>query len=161
MAAGPWLLDPAGDLGKHNGALRPDRQAELGPAVIEYLPTAVHIPVDRRGLRARQLGVGDGPPAAVAHLNEKRYIDDMAVREFGIRELRNHTKRVLEAAEAGDRVFLTNRGRRVAELRSTTRSPVATLLAKAAELSGTETGWADELAAAKQADRAAQSDRWD
>lgn len=84
----------------------------------------------------------------------------MAVREFGIRDLRNNTRQVLDAAEAGDQVFLTNRGRRVAELRSLTQSPVAALLARAEHLGGVDTGWGAELDAAKRADRAAQSDRW-
>lgn len=84
----------------------------------------------------------------------------MAVKEFGIRELRNQTRTVIAAVEAGDRVYLTRRGERVAELRSVKEPPVQSLLRRAAALPRRDTGWSDELAAAKQADRSAQVDRW-
>ena len=80
----------------------------------------------------------------------------MAVREFGVRALRNHTQDVLDAVEAGDQVYLTKRGVRVAEIRSTSESPVTSLLRKAAALMPVDTGWSDELAESKRADRAAQ-----
>ena len=51
----------------------------------------------------------------------------MATKEYGVRDLRNSTAKVLAAVEAGDQVFLTNRGKRVAELR-----PVAAASSKAA-----------------------------
>ncbi|HXH59353.1 type II toxin-antitoxin system prevent-host-death family antitoxin [Iamia sp.] len=37
-------------------------------------------------------------------------------REFGIRDLRNHTSRVIEAVEQGDAVYLTRRGERIARI---------------------------------------------
>lgn len=55
----------------------------------------------------------------------------VAVREFGIRALRNHTQEVLDAVDAGDVVFLTRRGVRVAEI---LRHRVATLDFVRAEL---------------------------
>lgn len=85
----------------------------------------------------------------------------MAVKEFGIRDLRNHTGRVLDAVEQGDQVFLTRRGERIAEITSTTQSPVMALLAKAESIGAIDTGWADDLAADKLADIEAQVDQWD
>ncbi len=37
-------------------------------------------------------------------------------REFGIRDLRNHTSRVIEAVQQGDTVYLTRRGERIARI---------------------------------------------
>lgn len=37
-------------------------------------------------------------------------------REFGIRDLRNHTSRVIEAVARGDTVYLTRRGKRIARI---------------------------------------------
>ncbi len=84
----------------------------------------------------------------------------MGVKEFGIRDLRNHTQTVIAAVEAGDQVFLTRRGERVAELRSVRESPIDALLRRAAALPKVDTGWSDELRRAKDADRASQVDRW-
>jgi prevent-host-death family protein len=84
----------------------------------------------------------------------------MAVKEFGIRDLRNHTQTVIDAVESGDRVYLTRRGERIAELRSVRESPVQSLLQRAAAIPTKDTGWSDELVTAKDADRAAQVDRW-
>jgi prevent-host-death family protein len=36
--------------------------------------------------------------------------------EIGVRELRNHTARVIDAVRSGDRVVLTVRGERVADI---------------------------------------------
>ncbi len=85
----------------------------------------------------------------------------MAVKEFGIRDLRNHTGQVVDAVEQGDRVFLTRRGERIAEITSIKQSPVVALLAKAESVGAIDTGWANELAADKLADIAAQAPRWD
>lgn len=41
----------------------------------------------------------------------------MATRDIGIKELRNHTSEVIDAVNAGETVFLTRRGIRVAEIR--------------------------------------------
>lgn len=100
------------------------------------------------------------PNVLVALSRRSCYNRFVAVREFGIRELRNDTRQVLDATEAGDLVFLTNRGRRVAELRSTSRSTVDALLERAAEIGGIDTDWLDELEGNKAADRSAQTDRW-
>ncbi|QWF21700.1 type II toxin-antitoxin system prevent-host-death family antitoxin [Nocardioides sp. LMS-CY] len=82
----------------------------------------------------------------------------MAVREFGIRELRNHTSRVLEAVRAGDVVYLTSRGDRVAEIRPAHNlRPIETLVAKAEQASSGDTGAFEELVDSKQADVAAQA----
>lgn len=82
----------------------------------------------------------------------------MAVREFGIRDLRNHTTRVLDAVRAGEVVYLTNRGDRVAEIRAVDRRrPVEALVEKAKQVSTGDTGAFDELMDAKRADTAAQA----
>lgn len=83
--------------------------------------------------------------------------DPVAAKEYGIRELRNNTAQVLAAVEAGEHVFLTNRGRRVAELR-----PVAAendtdrLLELADRISPGDTGAFEDLMRSKQDDLAAQ-----
>ena len=77
----------------------------------------------------------------------------MAVREVGIRELRNHTSRVLDAIRSGDVVFLTNRGHRVAEIRPVSESrPIESLIAKARQISTGDTGALEFLMASKQDD---------
>lgn len=77
----------------------------------------------------------------------------MASREVGIRDLRNHTSRVLDAVNAGETVYLTNRGHRVAEIRPVAPSrPIDTLVAKARRISRGDTGWQDELLATKEAE---------
>ena len=82
----------------------------------------------------------------------------MAVREFGIRDLRNHTARVLDAVRAGEVVYLTNRGDRVAEIRAVDgRRPVESLVEKAKQVSTGDTGSFEELMDAKRADTAAQA----
>ena len=81
----------------------------------------------------------------------------MAVREFGIRDLRNHTSRVLDAVRAGEIVYLTNRGTRVAEIRAVDRYPIESLVEKAKRISTGDTGAFDELMEAKRADTAAQA----
>lgn len=64
--------------------------------------------------------------------------------------------RVLDAVNAGETVYLTNRGRRVAEIRPVTPSrPIDRLVAKARRISRGDTGWQDELIAAKEAEIAA------
>lgn len=82
----------------------------------------------------------------------------MAVREFGIRDLRNHTSTVLDAVAAGETVYLTNRGHRVAEIRSVEgRAPIETLIEKARLVSAGDSGALDELLNAKRADTDAQA----
>ena len=84
----------------------------------------------------------------------------MAIREYGIRELRNHTNDVIEAVKGGDIVYVTRRGERVAELRPVEMpTPMDALLARAAALPKGDSGSLDELYAAKEHDRDVQADR--
>lgn len=86
----------------------------------------------------------------------------MATVEYGIRDLRNHTRVVLESVEKGDTVFLTNRGVRVAELKPVERRrPIDVLIDKAAAISRGDSGAFDELIADKEADLDAQRRRDD
>lgn len=81
----------------------------------------------------------------------------MAVKEYGIRDLRNHTAQVLAAVEAGEHVFVTNRGRRVAELRPVVpHNEIDALLDLADRISPGDTGAFDDLMQSKQDDLAAQ-----
>lgn len=81
----------------------------------------------------------------------------VAAKEYGIRDLRNHTAQVPAAVEAGDRVFLTNRVRRVAELRPVApENDIDRLLDLAARISPGDTGAFDELMHSKQDALAAQ-----
>ncbi len=89
----------------------------------------------------------------------------MAVKEYGVRDLRNDTASVLASVEAGDRVFLTNRGRRVAELRPVSpENDLDRLLDLADRLSPGDTGAFDELMENKRDDLVAQgakdTDEW-
>lgn len=81
----------------------------------------------------------------------------MATREYGVRDLRNNTAQVLAAVEAGDHVFLTNRGRRVAELRPVSGdNDIDRLLKLADQICPGDTGAFDDLMQTKQDDLAAQ-----
>ena len=88
----------------------------------------------------------------------------MATREYGVRDLRNNTAAVLAAVEHGDQVFLTNRGRRVAELRPVTADGgIDHLLELADQISPGDTGAFDDLQQSKLDDIAAQAgavDSW-
>ncbi|MEI7059372.1 type II toxin-antitoxin system prevent-host-death family antitoxin [Nocardioides sp. CCNWLW239] len=88
----------------------------------------------------------------------------MATREYGVRDLRNNTAAVLAAVEHGDQVFLTNRGRRVAELRPITHEgSIDRLLDLADEISPGDTGAFDDLQQSKLDDIEAQArgvDSW-
>lgn len=82
----------------------------------------------------------------------------MAVKEYGARDLRNHTSTVLRAVEDGDTVYLTNRGMRVAEIRPIDHDrPIDVLMEKARHISSGDTGALDELLASKDDDIAAQA----
>lgn len=82
----------------------------------------------------------------------------MAIREFGIRELRNHTSRVLDAVRAGDVVYLASRGQRVAEIRPINPvRPIDGLVERAERLSSGDTGAFGDLLDAKAADLEAQA----
>ena len=84
----------------------------------------------------------------------------VAVKEFGIRELRNDTNSLLDALDSGHQVFITRRGARVAELRVPEPvEEIERLLADADGLPAVDTGMYDELFEAKDDDVAAQSDR--
>lgn len=81
----------------------------------------------------------------------------MVTREYGIRDLRNNTAQVLAAVEAGEHVFLTNRGRRVAELRPVApENDIDRLLDLADRISPGDTGALADLMQSKQDDVAAQ-----
>ena len=80
--------------------------------------------------------------------------------EVSVRDLRNHTRDVIEAVEAGDTVYLTSRGRRIAEIRPISpRSDAERLVALIDALPNLDTGAADELADSKAASIAAQQRR--
>ena len=84
----------------------------------------------------------------------------MAVKEFGMRELRNNTNSLLDALDSGHQVFITRRGARVAEPRVPEPvEEIERLLADADRLPAVDTGMYDELFEAKDDDVAAQSDR--
>ena len=79
----------------------------------------------------------------------------MAVRTFSMRDLRNHTADVLEAARHDGEALISNRGRVVARLLphgSEDRSALDEFLEWAEEWDGTDTGWADEFAESKRID---------
>lgn len=81
----------------------------------------------------------------------------MATKEYGVRDLRNSTAKVLAAVEAGDQVFLTKHGKRVAELRPIVDEPeIERLLGIADRVSPGDTGAFDDLMLSKQDDLAAQ-----
>jgi prevent-host-death family protein len=89
--------------------------------------------------------------------------DDVSPKRFGVRDLRNDTAAVLEEAERSGAVYITRHGEVVAKLiphraDSDTRTPTRRMLDRIAGLARTETGWADEHAAAKRADIDAQDD---
>lgn len=82
----------------------------------------------------------------------------MATREYGVRDLRNSTAKVLAAVEAGDQVFLTNHGRRVAELRPVSHgTDIDRLLKLADRIPPGDTGAFDELMRSKREDIEAQA----
>jgi prevent-host-death family protein len=89
--------------------------------------------------------------------------DDVEPKRFGVRDLRNDTAAVLEEAERTGAVYITRNGEVVAKLvphraEPDTRTPTRRLLDRVAGLTGRETGWADEHAAAKRAEIEAQGD---
>lgn len=80
--------------------------------------------------------------------------------QVAIRELRNHTKDVLDAVERGEEVVLTRMGEPVALITPIDRS--ATVSAWLDDLEAepaTDTGWLDELAQARRDDDAADRRR--
>lgn len=81
----------------------------------------------------------------------------MATKEYGVRDLRNNTAKVLAAVAAGDHVFLTNRGKRVAEIRPIVQeTDIDRLINLADRLSPGDTGAFDDLMQSKQDDIEAQ-----
>ena len=86
--------------------------------------------------------------------------------EVGIRELRNHTSAILAALDKHEVVYLTNRGKRVAEIRPITdsgKSDLQMLMERADRMPKGETGHLDELLADKRASTSSPKDhgRWD
>ena len=89
--------------------------------------------------------------------------EDAGPKRFGVRDLRNDTAAVLDEAERSGAVYITRNGEVVAMLvphraEPDTRTPTRRLLDRLAGLTVTETGWADEHAAAKRAEIEAQGD---
>lgn len=67
-----------------------------------------------------------------------------------MRELRNHTGRVIEALQADDEVYLTNRGQRVAVIKPIVSDWSARVSALFAELPARDTGLMELLEADNQ-----------
>jgi prevent-host-death family protein len=87
------------------------------------------------------------------------YIAGMA-NDVSVRELRNHTSDVIRAVEAGDTVYLTSRGRRIAEIRPLrSRSDAQRLIDTIDALPRHDSGAAADLRAAKAASIAVQARR--
>lgn len=81
----------------------------------------------------------------------------VTTKEFGVRDLRNDTAQVIAAVQAGERVFLTNRGVRVAEIRPVaSESDLDRLLDLADRISPGDTGAFEDLRQSKADDVAAQ-----
>jgi prevent-host-death family protein len=94
---------------------------------------------------------------------ELAVVEDAEPKRFGVRDLRNDTAAVLDEAERSGAVYITRNGEVVAELvlhraETDTRTPTRRLLDRLAGLARSETGWADEHAAAKRAEIEAQGD---
>lgn len=70
--------------------------------------------------------------------------------EISMRELRNHTVRVLEAIQSDDEVYLTNRGQRVAVIKPIPGDWSARVASLLAELPGRDTGLMELLEADNQ-----------
>lgn len=88
---------------------------------------------------------------------------DQEPKRFGVRDLRNDTAAVLAEAERSGAVYITRNGEVVAKLvpyrdELDTRTPIQRLLDRVADLTHTDTGWADEHAETKRAELEAQDD---
>lgn len=81
--------------------------------------------------------------------------------EFGMRELRNHTKDVLKAIEAGRPVHLTNHGKRIATITPYVPDDIAQLVAMVDRMPRGDSGAHDELVASRTADAEAEDARED
>jgi prevent-host-death family protein len=80
--------------------------------------------------------------------------------DVSVRDLRNHTSDVIRAVEAGDTVYLTSRGRRIAEIRPMSpRSNAQRLIELIDALPVHDSGAMDDLRASKSASLAAQGRR--
>jgi prevent-host-death family protein len=80
--------------------------------------------------------------------------------DVSVRDLRNHTTDVIRAVEAGDTVYLTSRGRRIAEIRPLRpRSEAQRLIAMIGALPAHDSGASDDLRRAKSASVAVQARR--
>jgi prevent-host-death family protein len=88
---------------------------------------------------------------------------DQEPRRFGVRDLRNDTAAVLDEAERSGAVYITRNGEVVAKLvphrdEPDTSTPTRRLLDRVAGLTRTDSGWAEDHAATKQAEIEAQDD---
>ena len=84
--------------------------------------------------------------------------------EYGIRDLRNFTRQVIDDVEKGNTVYLTNHGRRIAVIKPYVSDDVAQLLAMVDAFPRSDSGAFDELMAHKHADRdleeVTERERW-
>jgi len=82
-----------------------------------------------------------------------------------MRDLRNHTSEVLDAARQDGEALITNRGRvvaRIVPVGAEARSALDEFLDWAEGWAGTDTGWADEFTEAKRLDaEAAVAKPWE
>ena len=80
--------------------------------------------------------------------------------DVSVRDLRNHTRDVIRAVEAGDTVYLTSRGRRIAEIRPLQpRTGAQRVIDLIEALPARDTGATAELRASKAASIDAQTRR--
>lgn len=89
--------------------------------------------------------------------------NDQGPKRFGVRDLRNDTAAVLDEAERSGAVYITRNGEVVAKLvphrgEPDTRTPTRRLLDRVADLTHSDTGWADEHTETKRAEIEAQDD---
>jgi antitoxin (DNA-binding transcriptional repressor) of toxin-antitoxin stability system len=87
--------------------------------------------------------------------------------EVSVRELRNNTRSVLDALEAGSTVYLTSHGRRIAEIRplpAAADADVQSLLDEVNQMPVVDSGAREELdrdkRASVQAERERESRLW-
>lgn len=88
------------------------------------------------------------------------YIDEMAIKSFGVRELRNSTADVIEAALDGHDVYISVNGTpKVRLVPIEPATPMARVLADAAALKRVPSTSLEELLEAKEQSKAAQVER--
>lgn len=86
----------------------------------------------------------------------------MSSAEVSVRELRNNTRSVLDALEAGSTVYLTSHGRRIAEIRplpTAVDADVQSLLDEVNQMPVVDSGAREELRRDKRASVRAEQER--